>query len=325
MGSASSARLASEASLPEARSGLRRKDDTAIAGPAAVRASRVVAAKLIADPVAWSKAKEDFKLAMLQPSSKSTLDTRLESCEKFVADALKVPLLPLTEEKLFNLGAALRGAHYLAGPEYLRVAKAEHLASNMPWTGSMDRMFNRCVKASRRGRGPITRAGLGDMEAFSSAAVVDQGLAERGPLAASTYALTCVAFLLREIEGSLIAMRQVRPFVDADGKGIRLDLPSSKVDFWGAGVSRSVSCTCTAGNRLGMSCVACRVTEQFLHRERQGAGPEAPLFPDSSDRFPSKQGATQALQRLWIPLEGVIAGHSPRRMGAQLLVALGGP
>ena len=169
------------APLPEARSGMRRKDDTATAGPAAVRASRAVAAKLIADPTAWSKAKEDFKQAMLQPSSKSTLDSRLESCEQFVADALKAPLLPLTEEKLFNLGAALRGAHYLAGPEYLRVAKAEHLASNLPWTGSLDRMFNRCVKASRRGRGPITRAGLGDMEAFASAAVVDQGLVERGP------------------------------------------------------------------------------------------------------------------------------------------------
>ena len=78
----------------------------------------------------------------------------------------------------------------------------------------------------------------------------------------------------------------------------RDDLPSSKVDFWGAGVSRSLSCTCAAGNRLGMPCVACRVTEQVVQRERQGAGPEAPLFPDSSDRFPSKLGATQTLARL---------------------------
>ena len=54
--------------MPEARSDKRRKDDTAVVGPAAVRASRAVAAKLIADPVAWAKAKADVEQAMLQPS-----------------------------------------------------------------------------------------------------------------------------------------------------------------------------------------------------------------------------------------------------------------
>ena len=114
------------------------------------------------------------------------------SAELLVEEALKLPLLPLTVDKLMNLGAALRGSHYLSAPSYLRTAKAEHVAADLPWSGSLERCFNRCVKACRRGRGLVTRAGLGDMEAFSMAPWVEQSVAARGPVAASTYALVCV-------------------------------------------------------------------------------------------------------------------------------------
>ena len=48
----------------------RRKDDTAVAGPAEKRASRAAATALIRDPAAWSKAKADFGEALLKPSSR---------------------------------------------------------------------------------------------------------------------------------------------------------------------------------------------------------------------------------------------------------------
>ena len=135
----------------------------------------------------------------------------------------------------------------------------------------------------------------------------------------------CVAFLLREIEGSLVAMRQVSTFEDEDGRGIRLFLPSSKVDYWGSGVARSLSCTCAAASRVLLPCVVCGLWEQVAVRRMQGADAEAPLFPDASGGFPSKEGAVATLRLLWVALEGVISGHSPRRMGAQLLAMLGIP
>ena len=308
---------------PASRSTLRRKDDTAVLKPGEARASRDAGVKLIADASAWGKAKEEFKAAMLCSSSASSLDGRLATCERFVQEALGAPLLPLTEDKLLNLGAALRGVGYLSGAEYMRVAKAEHVACNWPWSGSLDRFYNRCLKATRRGRGPVTRAGLADVEAFARAPVESGALAPRGPVAASAYALTCLSFLLREIEGSLIAIRQVVPFTDDDGQGVRLMLPSSKVDFWGSGVARSLTCSCGVPGGARLPCVVCAVLGQLAVRTAQGAEADAPLFPDDTGRFPSQEGAVATLRALWVPVEGTISGHSPRRTGAQLLAALG--
>ena len=308
--------------LPAPWPAKRRKDDTAVA-PQEARASRATAKKLINNPAAWAGAKEDFRGAMLQPSSEATLDSRLKTCQEFVFEALRVPLLPLTEDKLVNLGAALRGAHYLSGPEHLRVARAEHIASNASWTGALQRCHSRCIRACKRGRGPVTRAGLGDIERFAVAPEITVGVVERGPLAASTYTLTCIAFLLREIEGSLIAMRQVELLEDIDGRSLRLHLPSSKVDYWGSGASRTLVCTCRGARRMELPCVVCRVAAQVEARQAQGAGQEDPLFPDGSGRFPSKEAAVATLRSVLVPVEGEISGHSPRRMGAQLLATLG--
>ena len=301
----------------------RRKDDTALLGPAEKKASRAAATALIRDPVLWPKAKADFKDAMLKPSSKSSADTHLATAEHLVAEAMQAPLLPLTTDKLLNLGAALRGAHYLSAPSYLRSAKAEHVASDMAWSGSLERTFNRCVKACQRGRGPITRAGLGDIQAFAAAPWVHHNIAPQGPVAASTFALTCVSFLLREIEGALVTVGQVTVSGGPDGKSLRLFLPVSKVDHWGAGAARSLVCICAVEGRIQFPCVVCRVEAQLAARRLQEADNEAPLFPDGAGRFPTKDGSVATLAGLFTPLEGKITGHSPRRMGAQLLATLG--
>ena len=141
----------------------RRKDDTAAAKPSEARASRSAGLELIADPVKWAKALEDFAAAELGPSSRSSLDARLVTAEQFVKAANKLPLLPVTADKLRTLGAVLRGVFYKSAPEVLRVVKAEHVASDLEWPGSLERAFNRCLKACRRGRGPVKRAGLGDI------------------------------------------------------------------------------------------------------------------------------------------------------------------
>ena len=307
----------------------RRKDDTAVAGPAEKRASRAAATALIRDSVQWAQAKGDFKEAMLKPSSRLSADSHLETAELLVAESMQTSLLPLTTEKLMNVGAALRAAHYLSAPSYLRAAKAEHIASDMGWSGSLERVFNRCVKACQRGRGPITRAGLGDMEAFAAAAWSHVNLAPKGPVASSTFCVTCVSFLLREIEGALITVGQATISETLDGKALRLFLPVSKVDHWGAGAARSLVCLCPDRNSgasrragKGMPCVVCRVEAQLAVRRGQTDDKDAPLFPDVEGRFPSKEGCVATLAALFVPLEGKITGHSPRRMGAQMLAAL---
>ena len=97
----------------------------------------------------------------------------------------------------------------------------------------------------------------------------------------------------------------------------------SKVDHWGAGAARSLVCICGVRGRFSFPCVACRVEEQLAARQAQGAGQDDPLFPDEAGRFPTKEGSTRTLAIVFVPLEGRITGHSPRRMGAQLLAGLG--
>jgi len=142
-------------------------------------------------------------------------------------------------------------------------------------------------------------------------------------MAAATFVLMCIAFLLREIEGALITVGQATVVDGPDGKTLRLFLPVSKVDHWGAGVSRSLVCVCAVEGRFKFPCVACRVEAQLLIRRGESAGKDAPLFPDGEGRFPSKEGSVATLAALLTPLEGKITGHTPRRMGAQLLAALG--
>ena len=116
--------------VPE-RTAKRRKDDTSFAKPSAVRATRAAGLELIADPERWAKALEEFAAAELQPGSRSSLDSRLVTAEQFIRAASKLPLLPVTVEKLRTLGAVLRGVFYKAAPEYLRVVKAEHIANDL--------------------------------------------------------------------------------------------------------------------------------------------------------------------------------------------------
>ena len=68
-----------------------------------------------------------------------------------------------------------------------------------------------------------------------------------------------------------------------------------------------------------MACVVCAVSAQIELRMLEGSAQMR-----AADSHP-KRGAVMTLAMLWTALEGVITGHSPRRMGAQLLASLGVP
>ena len=96
----------------------------------------------------------DFDGAVLAPGVEAQIASRLHTAELLVTEASAEALLPLTEDKLRILGAALRGANYKSGVEILKVARAEHWARDLLWSGSLARTFSRCCRAVRRGQGP---------------------------------------------------------------------------------------------------------------------------------------------------------------------------
>ena len=103
----------------------------------------------------------------------------------------------------------------------------------------------------------------------------------------------------------------------------RLNLAVTKTDPRGRGKVRGQRCICDLGPVATASCVACGLARQRAARVEEGATLDSPLFPCSGGGFPSKDAAVRTLQALLTPVEGNITGHTPRRMGAQLMVELG--
>ena len=91
------------------------------------------------------------------------------------------------------------------------------MAAKFAWPGDLDRYFARACRAVARGMGPPTRAGLGDITALVDGETAIEAVAVGGPCMSRVWALTCIMFLLREIEGSLLTVGQL---IVVDGPGL---------------------------------------------------------------------------------------------------------
>ena len=141
----------------------RRRDHTPLMAPGPGRPSVGVALSIIGDAEQWSHAQDEFEDALLALGSAGRIASQIRTSTRLVEAALHVPLFPLDGEKLLALSSALRAARYRSGAAYLKTVRAEHVARDLPWPGSLARLYHRCCSAIERGKGPPTRAGLADV------------------------------------------------------------------------------------------------------------------------------------------------------------------
>ena len=111
-----------------------------------------VALSTIGDSEQWSHAQDDFEDALLAPGSAGRIASQIRTSTRLVEAALHVPLFPLDGEKLLALGSALRAARYRSGAAHLKTVRAEHVARDLPWPGSLERLYHRCCTAIERGQ-----------------------------------------------------------------------------------------------------------------------------------------------------------------------------
>ena len=171
-------------------------------------------------------------------TSRAPIESRWKTWQRLCA-ARSLDPLPLTQEKIFKVGALLKEGKYRSSAQYFSVAKQRHREADYAWTDALDLAVQQAVRSVSRGLGParpkrdlfVDRApsDLNDqlLKAYERLQVpVEHQFAE--PCAVLAVALW---FLLRGIEVANVRL-------------VRLSLPVSKTDPSAKGCERSHVCIC---------------------------------------------------------------------------------
>ena len=285
------------------------------------RGSLAEAVRIIGTPHLAEEAEKDFGDQTLAVSTRPVYASRHKVLIK-LASAGGFDLLPMTKDKLYRIGGALKRAGYRSIGGYLIAYKKAHMEARLDW-GPADADFFRSARLSaKRGLGPSKQAEVYTRESWEEAAVVLSPVVSGGPMQPGPFINTGTWWLLREIEASLLRMSQVE--VQDEGRLVIISLSGTKTDPEGRGFKRAHRCLCGSAPEWFKVCPACGMVQQVSRRTREGAGDEDPLFPNSEGGFASKSEAARTLKKLLVPDgPGEIGGHSMRRCGAQTLTAAG--
>ena len=285
------------------------------------RGSLAEAVRIIGTPHLADEAEKDFGDQTLAVTTRPVYASRHKALIK-LASAGGFDLLPMTKDKLYRIGGALKKAGYRSIGGYLVAYKKAHIEARLDW-GPADADFFRSARLSaKRGQGPSKQAEVYTRESWEEAAVVLSAVVSGGPMQPGPFINTGTWWLLREIEASLLRMSQVE--VQDEGRLVIISLSGTKTDPEGRGFKRAHRCLCDSAPEWFKVCPACGVVQQVSRRTREGAGEEDPLFPNSEGGFASKSAAARTLKKLLEPDgPGEIDGHSMRRCGAQTLTAAG--
>jgi hypothetical protein len=244
--------------------------------------------------------------------------------------------IQLTAETMCRNISILRASKFRSAMAIASVAKFRHIEHEFPWTPALQRQWDKSQKAVHRGLGPAAHASPFPLGEASKLIESSGPISPTGPMhPARTIKIGCW-WLLREVELGNCCLRDV---TEEQDNSVNILLPASKADVMALGESRGHGCACenrTDGPALMPTrmCPACLLKAQlkFVREEFPGLGQDAPLFPGSSGKFPTKAGVINTISALagqlgkkekthsGAPCWG---GHAMRRGGAQYLAAAG--
>jgi hypothetical protein len=295
------------------------------------RGNREVALQIAADPGRRELAVQHLESKRYAASAKNYRDARARLWEDVVTAAnLGDPCKP-NAQMVFSVVAILRAAGYRAASEVAEqaVLTAKLLDFDVP--PSVPIALRDARRASQRGLGPPKKASPIPLERLSELARGETPEHPEGPLWPVRSVTIATWWLLREVEMSSVAQREVT--LSPDGTA-HIFLSTSKTDPRALGVTRSHKCAC--GSVPGAPCVIptslcphCTVKEHLDLLASSGrAAPDAPFFPTQLGQPASKLGVVRTIvslmHRLGLPSHSASGaplwgGHSMRIGGVQYL------
>ena len=182
-------------------------------------------------------------------TSRAPIESRWKTWQRLCA-ARSLDPLPLTQEKIFKVGALLKEGKYRSSAQYFSVAKQRHREAEYAWTDALDLAVQQAVRSISRGLGParpkrdlfVDRAPSNLDDQLRAAYARLQVPAEHQfaePCAVMAMALW---FLLRGIEVANVRCTDVH--LNRGDRLVRLCLPVSKTDPGAKGCERSHVCIC---------------------------------------------------------------------------------
>ena len=225
---------------------------------------------------------------------------------------------PLTPQRVVEFGAALKGADYKSGEQYLGALRLAHMERDHPVTPALKRAFDLTRRALIRDKGKANRAPEFQIEEFGDDVnehdLVDDALA----FPALTYSLA-VAFMLRRCELEKLRWEDVH--LAPDSTQVTLHIKESKNDQQGQGVKRTLGCTCRSSPATcPVECVK-KLKERFLKAGLLEPKQEKTWITSTTqgNRAVKSQIVTAWQRAAGRPLQG----HSARRSGTMFYVRAG--
>ena len=153
-----------------------------------------------------------------------------------------VPVLPLDRSKVAAVASLFKAGGYRSFSNYLCRAKDEHLRRGFDWPCSLDRACRLAVRSACRGLGPARQSAEFKFSAVSSLPGARTDVAEGETHEGRALLVLGTFFLLRELEAACATVGDLS--IDQGASVVTMNLPVSKTDPSGRGVSRSWGCLC---------------------------------------------------------------------------------
>ncbi len=279
--------------------------------------------------------------------AKSALGPRVQKLETWrrVAEAagFQNPF-QLTAGLINEVAAVLAAADYRSVMSYVDLAKQEFVREHGVWNDELELARQDAKRAAKRGLGPTSKAAPFPMLKIPQLPMNSRPVTADGPIGGPMLHTIAGWWLLRELEAASLRRRDVT----LNGEFATLELPISKSDPEGRGVSRTLACVCGkfGGEKVRqvsasahssverILCPRCMIEMQLNVTAQICAEPDAPLFITRSGKHATKaamiaeiagaaskvgeQARTRSGAERW-------GGHAWRRGGVHMLASLGVP
>ena len=225
---------------------------------------------------------------------------------------------PLRPDTVVKVAAALKAASFRSADQYLGHLRTVHREQDYVVGPALQRTFELCKRAVKRGLGPPTRAPEVQLRDFGPEALECDLTPGALAFPFLTYGFA-LSFMLRR--GELEWLRLGHLTVTDVRDMVTVTIPRSKCDQAEKGVQRSLGCTCSSSPATCPVEVAYALQQSFRRANLLGDHTQGPWITSSSE---GEHLSGAHIVNAWARAAGrPLTGHSPRRSGAMFYTRAG--
>ena len=272
------------------------------------------ALELSMQPKGMAKKKESFRRRFLAATTMRSRNSKRRKVWELANNVTDQNPLPLTQEIILAVAAALDEAQLQSGDQYIHELKLMHVEAGFEWGAPLERQLFLCKKALKRHRGPEVRAKEVKLSEISENAWNKKCRGTVGHVRPSWSYAWATIWMLRAVE--LFQMKAQDVDINFERRTVAIRITVSKMDQEARGVTRTLGCcrktACERECPFSMAIL--------ILAEHCGNKPQEPLFKFAKEGKKTKSHIVKAWNR---EMDPQMTGHSARRSGAMRYTRLG--